>query len=520
MAAAIVLLAQDRPRVDFQRDVQPIFRQQCFSCHGPTIHENGFRLDRRADALRGGTIPVIGPGNSGASRLYLRLTGAPGVGPQMPPTAALKPEQVAVIKQWIDEGAVWPDEASGETPPRPTPPLMTAVLHGDRAEVRRLLDGRADVNDRNDAGATALMWAVDDLEMSRLLVDRGADVNARSDDQRTPLIIAAGRHGAAPVVKLLLEHRADANAKAPGQGDKTSPLLEASLAGEAETIRLLLAAGADLKDVGFVALAFAIHADCKACVDLMAPKLDAKAFSIATLVLIPPIDDGTKIGTLLDRGADVNTQDGDGRSLLMRLSASDAAPPAIVKRLIDGGAKVDVIGKNGETALAYARQRGATPIVKMLEREALAERKSEREASLAPEARSAKGAAERGTPARSPREAVERSLPLLQANDVSFLKKSGCVSCHNNTLTAMAVSLARSSGIRVDEEIAQDQAEKIGRYLDVWRERAFQGLGIAGEQDTVGYIMLGLAAEAYGATPATDAMARFILHTQSHLWPA
>src|SRR6185503_6763314 len=75
-------LAQQPARVDFVRDVQPIFRQQCYSCHGPTIHENGFRLDRRADALRGGTIPVIGPGNSEASRLYLRLTGAPGVGPQ------------------------------------------------------------------------------------------------------------------------------------------------------------------------------------------------------------------------------------------------------------------------------------------------------------------------------------------------------------------------------------------------------------------------------------------------------
>src|SRR6185503_8550760 len=154
-----------------------------------------------------------------------------------------------------------------------------------------------------------------------------------------------------------------------------------------------------------------------------------KAFSIATLVLIPPIDDGTKIGTLLDRGADVNTQDGDGRSLLMRLAASDAAPPAIVKRLIDGGAKVDVVGKNGETALAYARQRGATPIVKMLERGAMV--RPEREAFLAPEARSAKGAAERAL-ARSPREAVERSLPLLQANDVSFLKKSGCVSCQQH----------------------------------------------------------------------------------------
>jgi ankyrin repeat protein/mono/diheme cytochrome c family protein len=502
-AAAVGYAPQTPERVDFQRDVQPIFRQHCYGCHGPTIRENGLRLDRRADAMRGGSIAVIGPGNSAGSRLFLRLTGAPGVGPPMPPTGALRPDQIAIVRKWIDEGAEWPDEAAGEAPPRPTPPLMTAILHGDRATARRLVADGAHVNDRNDAGATALMWAVDDLEMTRLLVDRGADVNARSDDGRTALIVAAGRHGAAPVVTLLLEHRADPSASAPGQGDKTSPLLEAALAGEAETLRLLLAAGADPGANGFVALAYALHADCRACADMLAPKLDAKAASLATLVLIPPGPDPQRIGALLDRGADVNAQDGDGRTLLMRLAASDTAPPALVQRVIAGGARVDARGPHGETALAYAMQRGATPVVNLLLK-AGAPAAGEATTTAIPPA----------LPARSPREAVERSIPLLQQTDVGFLKKSGCVSCHNNSLTAMSVSMARSHGIRVDEEIAQEQDEKTGRYLDAWRERALLGLGIAGDHDTISYILLGLAAEGYGATPATDAMARFLLNTQ------
>ncbi len=112
------------------------------------------------------------------------------------------------------------------------------------------------------------------------------------------------------------------------------------------------------------------------------------------------------------------------------------------------------------------------------------------------------------------REAVERSLPLLQQNDVTFLQKTGCVSCHNNTLTAMAVALSRSSGVRVDEEIAQDQVDRIGRYLEGWRERALQGIAIPGEQDSVSAILLGLAAEGFGATDATDAMARLLLISQ------
>src|SRR5437899_3853446 len=116
-AAVTVTVAARQPpaAVDFQRDVQPILRDHCVSCHGPEMQMNGLRLDRRADALRGGTQSDIGPGNADGSRLYHRLVGT-SVGPQMPPGGPLSDEQIEIIKQWIDEGAAWPDEASGETP--------------------------------------------------------------------------------------------------------------------------------------------------------------------------------------------------------------------------------------------------------------------------------------------------------------------------------------------------------------------------------------------------------------------
>jgi mono/diheme cytochrome c family protein len=63
-AVATAVSAQEPPRVDFARDIQPIFRTQCVGCHGPSIHQNGFRLDRRTDAMRGGTLAMIGPGNA------------------------------------------------------------------------------------------------------------------------------------------------------------------------------------------------------------------------------------------------------------------------------------------------------------------------------------------------------------------------------------------------------------------------------------------------------------------------
>jgi Planctomycete cytochrome C. len=54
-------LAQAPAKVDFRRDVQPLLRANCVGCHGPTQQMNGFRLDRRSAAMRGGTLAMSGP---------------------------------------------------------------------------------------------------------------------------------------------------------------------------------------------------------------------------------------------------------------------------------------------------------------------------------------------------------------------------------------------------------------------------------------------------------------------------
>ena len=43
-------------RVDFVRDVQPIFRAKCDSCHGVKKQESAFRLDHKASAFKGGDL--------------------------------------------------------------------------------------------------------------------------------------------------------------------------------------------------------------------------------------------------------------------------------------------------------------------------------------------------------------------------------------------------------------------------------------------------------------------------------
>src|SRR5260370_1705667 len=88
--------------------------------------------------------------------------------------------------------------------PEGSTPFMYAVLYTGKATIERLLKQGADPNKRNDAGATALMWAATDLEKTRLLLSHGADVNARSNDMITPLMTPAPPPGNATVIKLRL----------------------------------------------------------------------------------------------------------------------------------------------------------------------------------------------------------------------------------------------------------------------------------------------------------------------------
>ncbi len=532
--------AQEPRKIDFQRDVQPIFKARCYGCHGPKQQKNGFRLDRRSNAMRGGTIGVIGPGNSEGSRLYKRLTGAE-YGIQMPPTGVLPAADIETIKEWIDQGAVWPDEASGETPPPPpdavagrmmqalrngdgatfqklsrdepthinlkgpggATPLMYAALYGNAGAVRELLKAGADPNLANEVGATALMWGTDSLEITRQLIEHGANVNAHSDDARTPLLIASGRLGAGPVVELLLEHGADPSAHSPALFGVMTPLAEASYAGDTSVLKMLLARGADVKGAGFNPLGFAVVSGCTACVDLLVGKTSAEDLNLQVFLSSPPLGNASAVKYFLDHGADPQGKDPEGNTVLMVAAASDELPLDSVRTLISRGADVNAKNNKGQCALDFARARGKTAVVDLLVQSGAKDTGSSAEIRLNPK------------PAANVREAVLRSIPLLQHTDITFTQKSGCVSCHNDTFTAITVSAARKNRIPVDEKIAQAQVKTIGSYIESWRERVLQGVGIPGDSDTISYILLGLAAENYPADEATDAMARFMKNHQA-----
>jgi ankyrin repeat protein len=537
---------QDPVKIDFARDVQPLFKAHCVECHGPKQQKNGFRLDRRRDAMRGGIARPIAPGTSEASRLYLRLIGN-RYGQQMPPEGTLSDAEVKVIKAWIDQGAEWPDDASGEppvTPPDPkaarlmallrdgdraafrtllraepkaanlkgpdgSTPLMYAVLYGDTDSVRLLLEVGADPNARNEAGATALMWAADDADKTRLLLKAGADANARSDDGRTPLLSATGWVGTGEVVSLLLDHGANPSVTAHSPRVPTTPLRQAADLGDAAVLRTLIDHKAELKTAGFRATIAALSANSPACVDQLIESTDPKAMGDALLSLLPPRGSLGGVGNLdlvrkaIAHGADVNAKDPEGRTVLMLAAGLEYLSTDTIRLLVDRGADVNAKSAGGETALDFARRGGQAQVVDLLV-------KAGAEGGGAPAREVPKP-----KPAASVRAAVERSIPLLQRTDAVFVRKSGCISCHNNSLTTMTVAAARNNGFAVDEAIARAQVQAAASFIESWRERSLQYMPIPGDAATAGYWLVGLAAENYPPDPATDALARYLKNRQS-----
>jgi hypothetical protein len=99
----------DRP-VDFAREVLPLLTSRCGHCHGEETQEGRLRLDARALFFRGGLSgPVVVPGHSDRSLLIRRLAGLDGLKRMPLDEPPLAPEQIALLRAWIDQGAGWPE---------------------------------------------------------------------------------------------------------------------------------------------------------------------------------------------------------------------------------------------------------------------------------------------------------------------------------------------------------------------------------------------------------------------------
>jgi ankyrin repeat protein len=518
---------------DFARDVQPIFKKHCYECHGPQKQRNGYRLDRRSSAFGGLVRHNISPGNSESSRLYRRVLDSQ-FGPQMPIEDSLTDDEIATLKHWIDAGAHWPDELANEADLPPpdaravalsallrdyahgrvnrrrvldaissapavvnargnggNTPLMEAAVYADGPVISAMLAAGGDPRIANHRGATALLWAVDDVAKARILLEHGANPNAASDFGQTPLTQAASLRDSAPVVKLLLKHGAE-----PTQAALTAAAGRAN----SRTLQMLLAR---LPDKGEAAHA-ALRSGCAECLELLGRS--ASALPRGLMMVLPVIRPGLPedVHAALQRQPDVNVRDAKGRTPLMLASISETAPPELVQALVTRGASVQAKSKEGLTALDYALRLGRPEFIDALQRAGATP-------ALTPPPPSSM-AAIRDNDARA---AIERSIPLLQRSGVTFFEKGGCLSCHHNYLGAKTTRMLRERGLPHDPVLEAREKRMLVEETLHSREQALQGFGVGGGLTLpVGYQMIALADFEQPADAATDALVRMIRRAQ------
>jgi hypothetical protein len=100
----------DRTDAFFETQVRPILANRCWSCHSGEAGESkgSLRLDHGSLILAGGDSgPAVVAGNLEESLIYQAINYQ---GYEMPPDGRMPAEEIAVLKEWIERGARWPDE--------------------------------------------------------------------------------------------------------------------------------------------------------------------------------------------------------------------------------------------------------------------------------------------------------------------------------------------------------------------------------------------------------------------------
>ncbi|HKD99817.1 MAG TPA: ankyrin repeat domain-containing protein, partial [Planctomycetota bacterium] len=411
------------------------------------------------------------------------------------------------VAAWAAGCSAGPKDGTVRREGEPTA-LMQATIRGDAKSVESLLDRGADPNLADGSGATALLWAVGDLEKTRLLLDHGADVRAQTRFGVTPLIAAASRDDGYDVVRLLLDRGADVAAAADGFGALGAAAAESE---DPRLIRLLLERGADAsarveRSHWTPIQGAALAADPRSVADLLDRGADPNASDTlggrTALIWAAVAGRSDVVGRLLARGASAGVQESfSGTTPLICAAASDrSGADACVAALLESGADPNVHDHRGDSALTWALRRGGVAVAESLRRHG---------AELGTSAPAEEPA--RRNPPASTLEAVRRSLPLLQSSADTFLSAVGssCISCHHQALPAMTLGLAAERGVGFDRERAQRQADAMLRVFSERKAKILVGAGLPDHLDAA-YALAGLEAAGIEPCEVTDALVHYL----------
>jgi ankyrin repeat protein len=368
-----------------------------------------------------------------------------------------------------------------------TTALMHSVIESDVKMMKLLIDSGANSNAKNALDSTALMYASTNLAKTRLLLDAGTDVKVTGKRGATPLSIAVTAFGSTPVLKLLT---------AKGAQPEDRLMTAVAQKGDLEAIRFLLGIGVPAGDSS--TLSAAVAGRCEPCVRLLvengasAKGLRSNGAGVLNDTAKRAMPELSQF--LLDHGASLDSQDREGFTLLMQAVLSMEAPAdrdRMVQWLLSKGVDPNATNDRGDTAYLLAARVGIPSTLELLVKAGAKEAKEEwpQPAGGAPTVLAA----------------VKKILPLIETSGEPVFKNRGCVSCHNNSLPAMTVALARKKGFTVNEERAQKELGFAVATDMPFLEPMRLGSTIGGGADTLGFTLMGMAAAGYPADALTDA---------------
>lgn len=402
-----------------------------------------------------------------------------------------------------------------------TPALMNAALYGSAAHMKLLIDRGAGVNARNPMDATALLWAAGDPAKAQMLMDKGADVNAQSKLGRTPLMVAASVAGNAATVKTMLAKGARVNVKdgispipvVPAGGGKGTPLMDAARTGDIDTVALLLEAGADVHATdarNATALSEAVMYSRRAVVRML---LDAGADATGSITplqfsymeLAAMRGDVPVAQMLLRHKAPLNMADAAGNTPLMFAAASDRDNAAMVSFLIEAGAEPNAKNRARETALDWALRRGQKTAIVAALKSAGAETGAAPRLQLQGEAMGNVSA----------EEAIAKALAVLGKASKASFQTGGCANCHNHTLPMVASAVAARKGVAVDTGAVDMMTRFTASMLAPMTEVLLEGSGVPPDMAVSGgYLLEALRAQKYAANRATASVVHNVAQMQ------
>ncbi|QMW02313.1 DUF1553 domain-containing protein [Spirosoma foliorum] len=133
--AAVALLLSSflgifEKRVDYNTQIKPLLNKNCIACHGGVKKAAGFSLLFKQEALapaKSGKLAIV-PGDADASEMIRRLT-LTDPDERMPlDHPALKPDEIDLLRKWIDQGAEWGDHWAYQSVEKPDVPTIGTLL--------------------------------------------------------------------------------------------------------------------------------------------------------------------------------------------------------------------------------------------------------------------------------------------------------------------------------------------------------------------------------------------------------